>query len=187
MLKERIKEVFEFTNSESPYRKANKGWINKDMFLDLNPSTDKYEQTNEAAKITLFWSPINSLLSNIFIIIILGAIFVFSSISFVKGRFDYNLFNNFEINNFVNVDEDKAIDISSLRDMDSMNSSRKQNLETKDLDQSNEIYSLDYDLNKTDEKIINKKIDTQDASLQESESNEEMKTLQNEKQKSNFI
>ena len=33
MLKERIQEIFEFTNSESPYRKANKGWINEDIFM----------------------------------------------------------------------------------------------------------------------------------------------------------
>ena len=50
MLKERIQEVFEFTKSESPYRKANKGWINQDIFLDLSPSTDTYNQTSEAAK-----------------------------------------------------------------------------------------------------------------------------------------
>jgi len=66
VLKERIQEVFEFTKSESPYRKANKGWINQDIFLDLSPSANTYKQTNEAAKVTLFWSPINSLLSNIF-------------------------------------------------------------------------------------------------------------------------
>ena len=55
MLKERIQEVFEFTKSESPYRKANKGWINQDIFIDLSPSADTFKQTNEAAKVTLLW------------------------------------------------------------------------------------------------------------------------------------
>ena len=64
MLKERIQEVFEFTKSESPYRKANKGWINQDIFLDLSPSSDTLKQKKEAAKVTLLWSPINNLLSN---------------------------------------------------------------------------------------------------------------------------
>ena len=91
MLKERIQEIFEFTKSESPYRKANKGWVNQDIFLDLSPSADTYKQTNEAAKLTLFWSPINSFLSNIFLIIILGSLLVFTSVSFAKGRFDFNL------------------------------------------------------------------------------------------------
>ena len=76
MLKERIQEIFEFTKSESPYRKANKGWINQDIFLDLSPSTDTYTKRNESAKVTLFWSPINTLLSNIFIIIIISSILV---------------------------------------------------------------------------------------------------------------
>ena len=94
MLKERIQEVFDFTKSESPYRKANKGWINQDIFLDFSPSADQINQTNEDAKVTLFWSPINKLLSNIFIIIILGTLLVFTSSSLEKGRFDFNLFSN---------------------------------------------------------------------------------------------
>ena len=91
MLKERIQEVIEFTKSESPYRKANKGWINQDVFLDLSPSADIEKQNNEAAQVTVFWSPINSLLSNIFLIIILGSLLVFTSVSFANGRFDLNL------------------------------------------------------------------------------------------------
>ena len=88
MLKERIDEVFEFTKSESPYRKANKGWINQDIFLDLSPSPDTFARKNEAAKVTLFWSPINILLSKIFIIIIISSILVFTSLSLAKGRLD---------------------------------------------------------------------------------------------------
>ena len=187
MLKERIQEVFEFTKSESPYRKANKGWINQDIFLDFSPSADTYEQTNEAAKVTLFWSPINSLLSNIFLIIILGSILVFISVSFAKGRFDFNLFNNFGINEIVNVDENKAININSVKDMDSTNSIIQQNLEIKELEKSNKIISLDDDLEKKDEKIINKKIDNQDTSIKESKSNKDIIILQNKKPKSNFI
>ena len=53
MLKERIQEIFEFAKSESPYRKANKGWINQDIFLDLSSSSDSIKQRNEAAKVTL--------------------------------------------------------------------------------------------------------------------------------------
>ena len=184
MLKERIQEVFEFTKSESPYRKANKGWINQDIFLDLSPSADTYKQTNEAAKVTLFWSPINSLLSNIFLIIILGSILVFTSVSFAKGTFN---FNNFGINDIINVDENNALNISISKDMDSKNSTVQQNLEIKDLDKSNQINSFDNSLKKADEKIINKKMDKQDTSKIESESNKDIKTLQNKKPKSNFI
>ena len=187
MLKERIQEVFEFTKSESPYRKANKGWINQDIFLDLSPSADTYKQKTEAAKVTLFWSPLNSLLSNIFLIIILGSILVFTSVSFAKGRFDFNLFNNSEINDIIKVDQDKAPDISSLKDIDSTNSIIQKNIEIKELDQSTKISLLDDDLKKADEKIINKKIDKQDTLLQESERSKDIKILQNKKPKSNFI
>jgi len=187
VLKERIQEIFEFTKSESPYRKANKGWINQDIFLDLNPSADKYQKTDEAVKVTLFWSPINSLLSNIFLIIILGSILVFTSVSFAKGRFDFNLFNNSEINDIVKVDQNKAPDISILKDIDSTNSTIKKNIETKDFDKLTKINALDDDLKKADGEIINKKIDKQDTSIKESESNKDIKILQNKKPRSNFI
>ena len=187
MLKERIQEVFEFTKSESPYRKANKGWINQDIFLDLSPSTDTYKQTSEAAKVTLFWSPLKSLLSNIFLIILLGSIFVFTSLSFVKGKFNFNLFNNFETNEIINFDKNKSLNMTTLKNMDSTNATIKQNIEKKDLDKSNKVSSLGDDLKKADEKIINKKIDKKDPSVKLNERNKDIKTLQNKKPKSNFI
>ena len=61
------------------------------------------------------------------------------------------------------------------------------NKKKKDLDKSTKISSLDEDLRKADEKIINKKIDKQYTSIKESESNKEIKILQNKKPKSNFI
>ena len=187
MLKERIQEVFEFTKSESPYRKANKGWINQDIFLDLSPSTDTYKQTSEAAKVTLFWSPLKSLLSNIFSIIILGSILVFTSVSFAKGRFYFNLFSNSSIVDIVEVEVNNSLDIVLLEDIDSTNSTTPKNLETKELDKINKISSLDDDSNEEDEKIINKKIEKEDTLNKESESNKDIKILQNKKPKSNFI
>ena len=184
MLKERIQEVFEFTKSESPYRKANKGWINQDIFLDLSPSADRTKQINETAKVTLFWSPINSLLSNIFFIIVLGSILVFTSVSFSKGRFDFNLYNNSAIIDIVKVKENKALNIRLLEDLDSDNSTIKQNLEKKELAK---IDSLDDDFIKADQTIINQKIDKQDSLIKESQTNEDIETLQNKKPKSNFL
>ena len=187
MLKGRIQEVVEFTKSESPYKKANKGWIGQDIFLDLSPSADTYKQTNEDAKVILFWSPINSLLSNLFIIIFLSSIFVFTSISIAKGRFDFNIFNNYVINDIVNVDENEPLNIINLKDIDSKNLTSKRNFKTNDLDTSNPINSLDNALKKADKKIITEEIDEQDTSIKESESNKDIKILQNKKPKSNFI
>ena len=187
MLKERIQEIFEFTKSESPYRKANKGWINPDIFLDLSPAADSVVQTNEDAKVTLFWSPINSLLSNIFIIIVLGSILVFTSVSFAKDKFEFNLFREYAITDIEEVEENKVIDISGLKDIDSNNSTIQENINIKGLDKPNKINSLDDDLIKVDKKTRNKKIDNQDGSMIESQSNKDIKVLQNKKQKSNFI
>lgn len=184
MLKERIQEVFEFTKSESPYRKANKGWINEDIFLDLSPSADTSKQIDEAAKVTIFWSPINSLLSNIFLIIVLGSILVFTSISFSKGRFDFNLFSKSAIIDIVKVEENKDLNISKLKDIDSTNSKIQQNLETKALDRKN---SLGDDLMKEDQKRINQKIDKQNSLIKETKIKKDIQILQNKKPKSNFI
>jgi len=182
VLKERIQEVFEFTKSESPYRKANKGWINQDIFLDLSPSINKFKQRNEDAKVTLFWSPINSLLSNIFIIIILCSVLVFTSVSFAKGRFDFNLFNKSAILDIVEVEKNNSPETSELEDTDPTNSTIQQNIDFKDLDKSNQFNSLDEDLMKVD-----KKIDKQNSSKIESQSKKDIKILQNNKPKSNFI
>ena len=187
MLKERIKEIFEFFKSESPYRKANKGWISQDVFLDLRPSVDTTKQTSEAAKVTLFWSPINSLLSNIFLIIILGSILVFTSLSFSKGRFDFNLFNKSAIIDNIKLDEKKDLNINKLNDIDSTNSTSPKNIKTKDLDKKNIINSLDDDLIKADQEIINQKIYEKDSSIKESLSNKDNQILQIKKSKSNFI
>ncbi len=187
MLKERIQEVFEFTKSESPYRKANKGWINQDIFLDLNPSADTSQKPNEAAKVTLFWSPINSLLSNIFLIIILGSILVFTSVSFAKGRFDFNLFNNSAIIDIVKVQENKTLNLNGIKDIDTNNSPIQKNLDKKYLDKPNKSNSLDDDLLKVDKKIINEKIDEPDSLIKETKSKKDIKILQNKKSKTNFI
>ena len=184
MLKERIMEVFEFTKSESPYRKANKGWINKDIFLDLNPSVDINKQMNEAVNVTLFWSPINNLLSNIFILIILCSILVFTSISFSKGRFDFHIFSKYTIIENVEFEDIKAQNIDLIEDINAINSINKQDLEAEDLD---EVNPLDSNLIKADENIIDQKIDKQDNLMREIQTNQNIKILQNMKPKSNFI
>ena len=183
MLNERIQEVLEFTKSESPYKKANKGWINQDIFLDLSPTTDKARPDNEAAKITLFWSPINRLLSNIFWIIIACSVLVFTSVSFAKGRFDFDFFNDSAIVDFVIDEKNTSLNIRQVKDIDSIDSTTNQNLDIKDLDKKNNIYSLDDDLSKADHKVINK----QESLIKEIETNKDIKILKNKKSKSNFI
>ena len=185
MLKERIQEIFEFTKSESPYKKANKGWINQDIFLDLSPSSDTFEQKNEAAKVTLFWSPINKLVSNIFIIIIISSILVFTSLSFAKGRFNFNLFNASSINDIVKV-EDNMVVKSSQPNASASEISEK-NVEINELDQTNNINLLDDTQINSDQKIINTEIEKKESIIKNKKTNIDIKIVENKKSKSNFI
>ena len=190
MLKERIKEVFEFTKSESPYKKANKGWINQDIFLDLTPSPDSVKQKNEAARVTLLFSPINSLLSNIFLILILGSILVFTSVSFAKGRFNFNFFNNSLNREIVQTQDNNDSATSSLKDLNSTNLKTDQNIDKTDIDKPSNINSLDNNQINSDEKKINEqteKPEIKEIKLKDIEPNKDIKNLQNKKSKSNFI
>ena len=185
MLKERIQEIFEFTKSESPYRKANKGWINQDIFLDLSPSPDTFEQKNEAAKVTLFWSPINTLVSNIFIIIIISSILVFTSLSFAKGRFNFNLFNTSSINDIVKVEDNMVI--KSIQSNASMPKISEKNLEINELDKTKNKTSLDDNQIITDSKTIIPETDKKEVLIKNKKNNIGIKNLENKKSKSNFI
>ena len=178
MLKERIQEIFEFTKSESPYRKANKGWINQDVFLDLRPSPETFAQKNEAAKLTVFWNPINSLLSNIFIIIIISSLLVFTSISLVKGRFNFNIFNTSLTHGIVKIEVNNALKTSDSNDLDSINLQNEQNIQINTLD-DNQINS--------DPEIKNTKIDKEESFRKDEENNIGSKILEKKKSKSNFI
>mgnify|MGYP001160904290 CR=1 FL=1 len=80
MIKERLQEILEFTKSESPYTKANKGWINEDIFLEFGKSSSSLSKQKEAAKVTFLWPPIQRLISNLLLIIIISSLIVLSTI-----------------------------------------------------------------------------------------------------------
>ena len=182
MLKERIQEILDFTKSESPYKKANKGWINEDVFLDLSPSASILKQNKEAAKVTLLWAPINNLISNIFLIVVIGSILVFSSVSFVKGSLNFNLFNISDSINLIKVDENITIPNGQLQDKDTIEYEIESNF---DEGKSKEIESLDqlkfneereFKINQISKpenksKIIEKTSDAQNLKKKKSKSN----------------
>ena len=187
MLKEIIQEILEFTKSESPYRKANKGWINQDVFLDLSPSSDSFVQKNEAAKITLFWPPINNLLFNIFITIIISSVLVFTSVSFAKGRFNFDLLNTYVTKDIVKVEDNKALETNQLDDLGIKNTETEKNLQTNKLDKTNQIKKIDDTQINSDNKTIAPEIDKQQSLRKDNENNIDIKTPENKKSKSNFI
>ena len=187
MLNERIQEIFDFTKSESPYRKANKGWINKDIFLDLTPSAEKFSQNNEAAKVTLFWSPINTLLSNIFFVVLIACILVFTSLSFVKGRFNFNQLKTSMINNIVIDVDERVLKSNQLKFSDSKGSEIEYKLDRNEEGLSNEINLSDDNKINLDKKIMNNKIEKDVEMKKDIEGENEVKNSKNQKPKSNFI
>ncbi len=187
MLKERIQEIFEFSKSESPYRKANKGWIRPDIFLDLNASSDTFNQRSEAAKVTLFWSPITILLTYIFLIIIMGSLLVFASSSFVKGRVDFTLFNNFITNDKVKVEENKVLTSFQLNSSDSKTSEIENNIDINEVIKTNKDKLSDEIKFKLNEKVINNKVEKVETKKRDIGSKKDLKNVKNIKSKSNFI
>ena len=189
MLKERIKEIFEFTKSESPYRKANKGWISQDIFLDLSPS-DSFKQLDEASRVTLFWSPINILLSNIFLVIILSSLLIFTSLSFARGKFNLNILNtsliNFEVNNKYNKDLDNIIlETGPLNNVDDVFTENEQSPYIDELDHENNIDSLNENQNNTDQEIKLNEIYEQNINMKDDQNGKDITNVRNNK--SNFM
>ena len=57
MVKNRIDEIIDFTRSESPYRNANKGWINDFIFLQWGKTKEKdKEYGEELADVAVYWN-----------------------------------------------------------------------------------------------------------------------------------
>ena len=187
MLKDRIQEIFEFTKSESPYRKANKGWINQDIFLDLSPVSDTFAEKNEAAKITVLWSPLKTLLSNIFIVIIISSILVFTSLSFAKGRFNLNLFNTSLINYSAKVKDNNALKNNHLNDLESLDFENEQNFQIDELEKNNDMISLEDNQINSDQKTKTNELDKKEVVIKDKGKNTDIKVLENKKSKSNFI
>jgi len=87
VVRERLKELVDFATTESPYRDANKGWVTEDIYIQFGASREKSSRGGqELANVSVYWSPINQLVSIIFVVVSLAAVFVFVSVSFAHGR-----------------------------------------------------------------------------------------------------
>ena len=95
LVRERLKEVVDFATSESPYRNANKGWINDDVYLQWGGLSNRPDNGNdELLDVAIFWEPIKKLVLILFLVIAIASILVFGAISFSKGRFDFSLISS---------------------------------------------------------------------------------------------
>ena len=108
MFKERLQEILEFTKSESPYSKANKGWINEDIFLEFGKSSSALSKQKEAAKVTLLWPPIQRLISNLLIIVVISSIIVLTTIKGSQLNFNLGSLSVAFKDKFVQIDTKKS-------------------------------------------------------------------------------
>ena len=99
MIKERFQELVDFAKTESPYKLANKGWVNKDIFLQFGAKSKQDLKRNEFAKVSLFWSPINQLILSIFSLIFIASTFVIISVSLASNRFHFDIGTSSMVNN----------------------------------------------------------------------------------------
>ncbi len=182
MIKERFREILEFTKSESPYRKANKGWINKDIFLEFGKSVNKLNEKSELAKVTLIWTPLQRLISNIFLIIILSSIVVFTSIKFAEGKFKIDLFN-ISVNDKL-VDSNTK-DISLFKEKKDPSHGKLESKLIQDLDI--EGINLSKELIEEENFIKDKQNLIEERNLEDLDKKKDIKILKTQKSKSNFF
>ncbi len=94
MVKERIKEIVDFATTESPYKSANKGWINNDVYLKWGKSEEQTQnQGTEVAAISVEWGPINQLVLILILVFCLATLLVLSAISFSHSDFHFKTNN----------------------------------------------------------------------------------------------
>ena len=87
MVRERIKELIDFATTESPYRDANKGWLNEDVYLQWGTAPEEKTKSGvELANVSVFWNPINQLAAILLAVVLLASSFVFVAVSLSHGK-----------------------------------------------------------------------------------------------------
>ncbi len=87
MVRERIKELIDFATTESPYRDANKGWLNEDVYLQWGTAPEQKTKSGvELANVSVFWNPINQLAAILLAVVLLASSFVFVAVSLSHGK-----------------------------------------------------------------------------------------------------
>ena len=178
MIKERLQEIVDFTKSESPYRKANKGWINQDIYLELGKASNNRPNEKEFANVTLLWSPIYKLITNIILVIFIASFLVLGSITLSEDPITLSLFNYSTQVDIVQVDQEKIV-LPSENDFlleDNSTSIVKEDLEKKKTDLSKEK-SLLTDLS----------LEVKGENGKDIKNNENKKVTKTSKPKSTFI
>ena len=189
MFKERLQEILEFTKSESPYSKANKGWINQDIFLEFGKSSSNLSKQKESAKVTLLWPPIQRLISNLFLIIIISSLIVITSLKESQLNFNLRSFTFALKNKLVQVDTKKLNLVFEEQNVDNdFNSETEEDFPKQLGNLSNYQLSEDEDLLKLEDNIAKDKlIELEEQNIEELEIKKDKSITSVKKSKSNFL
>lgn len=117
----------------------------------------------------------------------MGSLLVFASSSFVKGRVDFTLFNNFITNDKVKVEENKVLTSFQLNSSDSKTSEIENNIDINEVIKTNKDKLSDEIKFKLNEKVINNKVEKVETKKRDIGSKKDLKNVKNIKSKSNFI
>ena len=135
MVRERLKEVVDFARAESPYRNANKGWINDDVYLQWGSLPDQVDKEgNELIDIFIFWKPIQKFISILFLVVSISVIMVFLTINFAQGKFKLLLNTPLSLSQLNTVENSQSFEVSEIKQLDHDISSEKTD-EVLELDQ----------------------------------------------------
>ena len=194
MIKERFQEILDFTKSESPYRKANKGWINKDIFLEFGKSSSTLSQQKEAAKVKLFWPPIQNLIYNLLIIIIISSIIVLTTIKQSKVDFNIASFTDALKNKLVQLENKESNFILEENEIiySNLNSDIEENFPKEEINISMKELSTKEDSLKLEDNISKDQIDQLDDEIEDDKPKEieiknDISIISTKKPKSNFF
>ena len=189
MFKERLQEILEFTKSESPYSKANKGWINQDIFLEFGKSSSNLSKQKESAKVTLLWPPIQRLISNLLLIVIISSLIVITSLKESQLNFNLRSFTFALKNKLVQVDTKKLNLVFEEQNVDNdFNSETEEDFPKQLGNLSNYQLSEDEDLLKLEDNIAKDKlIELEEQNMEELEIKKDKSITSVKKSKSNFF
>ena len=190
MIKNRFKEILEFTKSESPYSKANKGWINEDIFLEFGKSLSLLSKQKETARITLLWAPLQRLIYNLILIIIISSLIVLTTLKASAVRFNFISFIEAFNNKSLQLEKKESnliIQESQISDIN-INSEIEDDSLTEEIIISKNELSNKEDLLKSEDNISKNQIsEVVEGELEESEIKNDLSIKMTKKSKSNFF
>ena len=190
MFKERLQEILEFTKSESPYSKANKGWVNQDIFLEFGKSASNLLEQKEAAKVTLLWPPIQRLIYNLLLILIITSLIVLTTLKESQANFNLRSFAFALKNKIVQLDtkksnlvleENKIIDSSFISEVEEDFPLEDENMSHNELLENKDSFKLEDDIAK------DQVIELEEQKMEELEIKDDISTISKKKFKSNFF